>query len=166
MRVFKAGVFSALGHDHEIAAPIASGTVDAAGRRVELRFNAATLRVRDPHVSDKDRDEIQKTMLGPAVLDVDRYPEMAFRSTAAEPAEANSWTVTGELALHRQTRSITVQVREQNGHYIGTARLKQSDFGIKPIKVAGGAVTVKDEVRIEFDVQLAQGQSPDNSVGK
>ena len=44
------------------------------------------MRVRDAKVSDKDRAEIQKTMLGPEVLDVERYPEIVFRSTAAEKA--------------------------------------------------------------------------------
>jgi hypothetical protein len=30
--------------------------------------------------------------------------------------------------------------------------LKQSDFGIAPIKVAGGAVKVKDQLTIDFDI--------------
>jgi polyisoprenoid-binding protein YceI len=159
VRVFKAGVFSALGHDHEIAAPITGGMVDTTSRRVELRFSAAAFRVRDRSASDKDREEIQKTMLGPEVLDADRYPQIVFQSTAAEPAGAGSFTVQGELTLHGQTRPITVQAHQRDGHYVGTARLKQSDFGMKPIKVAGGTVSVKDEVRVEFDVQLAQEQS-------
>lgn len=162
VRVFKAGIFSAFGHDHEIGAPITDGIADIKGRRVELRASASTLRVRDAEASDKDRQEIQKTMLGPDVLDVKRYPQIVFRSTAVEPAGAGSWTVQGELVLHGQTRGITVQVRERDGHYVGAVRLKQSDFGIRPIKVAGGTVSVKDEVRIEFDIRLAQEQSTDD----
>lgn len=156
VRVLKAGVFSALGHDHEIAAPIAGGTVDITSRRVELRCSAAALRVRDAGVSDKDREEIQNTMLGPDVLEVDHYPQIVFQSTAVEPAGAGLWTVSGELTLHGQTKPITVHAHERDGHYIGTALLKQSEFGIKPIKVGGGMVRVKDEIRVEFDVQLAQ----------
>src|SRR2546426_9565205 len=67
VRVYRTGVFSALGHDHEIAAPIAGGSVDAAAHRVELRIDARALRVRDADASEKDRSEIQKTMLGPEV---------------------------------------------------------------------------------------------------
>ncbi|HEY6991561.1 MAG TPA: YceI family protein [Bryobacteraceae bacterium] len=166
VRVSKAGILSALGHDHEIVASIAAGTVDVTNRRVELRCSAAALRVHDPDASDKDREEIQKTMLGPAVLDVDRYPRIVFQSSAVEPAGAGSWTITGELSLHGQTRPIAVQVHERNGHYIGTARLKQSEFGIKPVKVAGGTIRVKDEVRIEFDVQLAQSTNTHGLAGK
>jgi len=47
-------------------------------------------------------------------------------------------------------------VRETGGHFVGTARFKQMEFGIKPVKVAGGSVRVKDEVRIEFDIWLAR----------
>jgi polyisoprenoid-binding protein YceI len=156
VHVYKSGVFSAFGHDHEIAAPIAGGSVDTAGHHVEWHATAASLRVRDPNASAKDRGEIQKTMLGPEVLDVEHHSEIIFRSTAAEQTGADSWSVHGDLTLHGQTRPIAVDVTEKAGHYAGTARLKQTDFGIAPIKIAGGAVRVKDEVRVDFDIQLAR----------
>lgn len=155
VHVSKAGLFSALGHNHEIAAPIAHGLVDRTARRVELYTNAGALQVRDPDVSDKDRAQIRTTMLGPQVLDAQRYPEIVFRSTAAEPSGAGSWKVAGTLALHGQSRAVTVEVRETtDGHYVGTSRFKQTDFGITPVRVAGGAVRVKDEIRIDFEIQL------------
>ena len=156
IHVYKSGILSAFGHDHEIAAPIAVGSVDIGARRVELRVNASALRVRDPNVSEKDRSEIQNTMLGPDVLDATRHQEIVFRSTAAEPGGEGVWRVNGTLTLHGESRPVTVDVREHEGHYVGTARLKQTDFGIKPVKVAGGTVRVKDEVRVDFDIQLDQ----------
>jgi hypothetical protein len=51
---------------------------------------------------------------------------------------------------------VSVNVRDAAGHFTGVARLKQSDFGITPIKVAGGTIRVKDEIQIEFDIQLAR----------
>ena len=154
VRVYKAGVLSALGHDHKIAAPIAGGTVDTAARQAELRVNAGALRVSDPQASDKDRAEIQSTMLGPDVLDAERHPEIVFRSSGVEAMGAGSWMVRGNLTLHGETRPVTVEVRERDAHYVGSSRFKQTDFGMKPVKVAGGTVRVKDEVRIEFDIQL------------
>jgi polyisoprenoid-binding protein YceI len=156
VRVYKAGLLSALGHNHEIAAPIAGGSVDTTARQIELHTHARTLRVRDPGVSDKDRAEIQSTMLGPEVLDAERYPEIVFRSTGAEPLSAGSWRVSGNLTLHGQTRTVAVEVREEGAHYVGTSRFKQTEFGIKPVKVAGGTIQVKDEIRIEFNIQLAR----------
>lgn len=154
VRVYKAGVLSAFGHDHQITAPVSSGTVDARAGQVELRVKAATLKVSDPNASDKDRAEIQSTMLGSEVLDAGQYGEIVFKSTGADPAGAGSWTVHGDLTLHGQTRPVTVTVREATGHYTGAASLKQSDFGIKPVKVGGGTMRVKDEIKIEFDIQL------------
>ena len=155
VRVYKAGVLSAMGHNHEIAAPVAAGTVDVSARQVELHVHTRALEVRDPGVSDKDRAEIQGNMLGKQVLDAEGNPEIVFRSTGAEAAGAGSWKVTGNLTLRGQTHAVVVEVREDGEHYVGTARFKQTEFGIQPIKVAGGAVRVKDEIRIEFNIQLA-----------
>jgi polyisoprenoid-binding protein YceI len=156
VHVFKAGALSAFGHNHEIAAPIARGTVDTSAHQVELNVRSEALTVRDADVSDKDRAEIQATMLGPEVLDAQHQPEIVFRSTASQQAGTGSWTVNGNITIRGQTRAVIVPVRELGGaHYAGGVSLKQTDFGIKPVKVAGGAVRVKDEIRIEFDIQLA-----------
>jgi polyisoprenoid-binding protein YceI len=156
VRVYKAGVFSALGHNHEISAPISGGTVDVTARKVELHASTRTLKVLDPGVSEKDRGEIQKTMLGADVLDAEGHPEIVFRSTSAEPAGAGAWKVHGNLTLHGQTHTVDVEVRVDGEHYVGTSRFKQTEFGIQPVKVAGGTIRVKDEVRIEFNIELAR----------
>jgi len=152
VRVLKAGMFSAFGHEHEISAPIKDGKFSETDRSVELTVDVRQMRVMDKEVSDKDRAEIQETMLGPKVLDTARFSEIHFHSTALEPAGAGRWIVTGDLALHGQTHPVKLEVRAQNGHYQGTAELKQKDFGIEPIVVGGGAVKVKNELRVEFDI--------------
>jgi len=152
VRVLKSGIFSAFGHEHEISAPIKEGKFSETEKSVELTVDARQMRVMDKEVSDKDRAEIQETMLGPKVLDTARFSEIHFRSTAVEPSGAGRWTVTGDLSLHGQTRPVKLEVRAQNGHYQGTAELKQKDFRIEPIVVGGGAVKVKNELRVEFDI--------------
>ena len=155
VRVYKGGVFSPFGHDHEIAAPIAGGAVDTTARTVELHVNTAALKVRDEHVSDKDRAEIQTTMLGPNVLDSEHHAEIVFRSKSAEPSGGNAWILHGDLSLYGQTHPVDVDVRETGGHYRGKARFRQTEFGIRPVKIAGGTIGVKDEIQVEFDIQLA-----------
>ena len=156
VEVKKAGILSAFAHDHEIAAPIATGTVDTASRMVELRFNSRMLQVQDRGISEKERADIQSTMLGADVLDAQRYPEIVFRSTSVEPGGEGVWKVHGNLTVHGQTRPASVQVRDSSGHYTSSLVLRQSEFGIKPIKIAGGTIRVKDEIRINFDIQLAR----------
>jgi polyisoprenoid-binding protein YceI len=129
--------------------------VNITARQVELRAQTRTLKVVDPGVSEKDRGEIQTTMLGADVLDAGTNPEIVFRSTGAEATAPGAWKVHGNLTLHGQTHTVDVEVRVDGEHYVGTSRFKQTEFGIQPIKVAGGTIRVKDEVRIEFNIQLA-----------
>ena len=151
--VYKAGLFSAFADDHVIRAPIVSGTISVdPPRSVAVRVRAGSLTVLDPKLSADKRAEVQARMLGPDVLDVEKYPEIVFESTSIEPAGSNRWTVVGRLTIHGETRSTTVPVAEKNGSYTGSVVLKQRDFGIRPISIAGGTVKVKDEIRIEFDI--------------
>jgi polyisoprenoid-binding protein YceI len=154
IHVGKTGAFSALGHEHEVRAPIHSGTADTGSHpAVEMHVDARALRVIDKDDSEKDRAEVQKTMLGPEVLDSERHQEIVFKSTVAEPAGHGQWTVRGNLTLRGQTRPVTVHVTLKDGRYTGETVVKQSDYGIQPPGKAG--VRAKDEVRVEFDVRLA-----------
>jgi hypothetical protein len=72
----------------------------------------------------------------------------------AEVVSFSSGQLTLRGALHKpETRPVTVEVSLKDGHYTGAATVKQADFGIKPPGKAG--VKAKDEVKIQFDVQLA-----------
>ena len=154
IHVGKTGAFSALGHEHEIHAPIHSGTADTGARpAVEIHVNARELRVTDRNAAEKERAEVQETMLGPEVLDSESHQEIVFKSTAADAAGQGQWTLHGNLTLRGQTRPVTVQVTLRGGRYIGETKVKQTDFGITPPGKAG--VRARDEVKIEFDVRLA-----------
>jgi polyisoprenoid-binding protein YceI len=154
IHVGKTGVFSGLGHEHEVSAPIHSGAADIGSHPVvEIHVNASELRVIGKDDSEKDRAEVQKTMLGPEVLDSEHYQEIVFKSTGAEPTGQGQWTLRGNLMLHGQTRPVTVQVILKDDRYTGETTVKQTDFGIKPPGKAG--VKAKDEVRVEFGVRLA-----------
>ena len=151
--VYKSGLFSALADDHVIDATLAAGTIDeGTPPSVSIEVRAADLRVRDPKLSAGKRAEVQTRMVGPEVLDVEKFPSIAFESTAIESKGADSWTVAGRLTIHGQTRAVTFATTRTNGRYRGSVTVKQRDFGITPISIAGGTVKVKDEVKIEFDV--------------
>jgi hypothetical protein len=47
---------------------------------------------------------------------------------------------------------VIIDISRENGAYVGTAYIKQSHFGIRPIQVGGGLVKVKDELEIRFQV--------------
>ena len=154
IHVDKTGLFSFAGDKHEISAPITSGTIDDKAGTVEFTIDARKLQVLDPQLDEKKRAEVQKTMLGPAVLDSDKYPEITFRSTKATAEGSNAWNVTGDLTLHGQTHPVLVSAKKEHGIYAGSAKLKQTDFGITPVAVGGGTVKVKDELKLDFQVAL------------
>jgi polyisoprenoid-binding protein YceI len=156
IKVWKTGLFSAFAHNHDISAPIISGTVsDGDSARVKFVVNARGMKVLDAEASAGTRTEIGRNMLSDQVLDAQRYPEIAFESTAVQAAGAGAYTVSGTLTLHGQTHPVRVAVRQSApGKYEGSAKLKQTAFGIQPISIGGGAVKVKDEVEIMFNIVL------------
>jgi YceI-like protein len=157
VHVFKSGLFSAFADNHEIRAPISSAFLDEAGRRIELVIDSRQLVVLDPGLAAEKRQQVQQRMLGPEVLDSDRFSEIRFEANNAEQVSQDSFRVSGSLSLHGKTRPISVHVLRSNGRYYGSTLLKQRDFGITPVSVAGGTVKVKDELKIEFDIATEAG---------
>src|ERR1041385_5295331 len=105
VRVYKSGFFSAFAHDHEISAPIDSGSFLEENPSVEISITASKLKVMDKESSDSEKEKIQTRMLGPEVLDANQFKEIHFNSTQVQPAGQGAWQVTGDLTLHGQTRS-------------------------------------------------------------
>jgi polyisoprenoid-binding protein YceI len=155
IRVFKSGAFSAFAHNHEIQAPIEEGTIEqsnSAHDSVQLRVVSRKMRVIDPDTPADKRAEIQHTMQSAKVLDVEKFPEISYQSTGVTGRGENHWEVRGNLNLRGKKQPVVVAVSLQDGHYRGSTSIKQSDFGIDPIRIAGGTVKVKDELKVEFDI--------------
>jgi len=149
--VSKSGFFSAFADNHVIRAPIAQGALSAAAPlSVAITVRARDLQVLDPALAADKRREVQTRMLGPEVLDVDTYPQITFISTAVESVGADRWRVEGNLSLHGTTKRVSLDAALSQGAYRGSVHIRQRDFGITPISIAGGTVKVKDEVVVEF----------------
>ena len=155
VHAFKSGLFFGLADNHEIEAPISDGTVDEGALRVRFVVDAGRMKVLDPKLSEGKRKEVQDRMQGPEVLDSPHFPKITFESSKVERTDQGALRVEGRLFLHGMTRPITVSVRTENGHYVGTTTLSQREFGISPISIAGGTVKVKDELKIEFDIKTS-----------
>ncbi len=151
LRVYKSGLFSAFAHDHTIAAPVVSGRLDAAQRSIELKFSTQDMKVMDPGVGDSERAEIERTMKSEKVLDVTRFPQVTFTSSAVETS-GSGYQVHGQLELHGVSQPIEVPVSFSGGRYSGSVKLKQTDFGITPVRIAGGTVKVKDVIEVIFEI--------------
>ena len=154
--VFKRGLFSFAADNHEIEAPIVSGSFDETGKTVDVTVNAAEMKVLDPKLSADRRASVQANMSGSGVLDTAKYPKIVFHSSSVELDAKGHGSVTGYLTLHGQTHAIIVELtRVGVDHFTGSATVRQSAFGITPIRIMGGAVTVKDDVNVVFDIILS-----------
>ena len=87
------------------------------------------------------------------VLESDRFPEIRFESTSVHRLAADQWKVEGNLTLHGQTHPVVAEVHRAGSRYEGRSTIRQTDFGIQPVSVAGGTVKVKDELAIEFSIR-------------
>jgi hypothetical protein len=158
IHVGKAGVFSAVGHEHWVEAPISEGRIrEGPDALVEFAVDARRMSVKpDEKTSAGERASIQETMQR-TVLESEKYPEIRFRSTQVTPAGAQAWKVTGTLTLHGVSKAVVADVRRESDAYIGTARFNQTDFGIQPVRIAGGVVRVKNQLEINFKIRPRQG---------
>jgi polyisoprenoid-binding protein YceI len=176
IQVAKDGFFKAFGHDHVVTATKFSGDVQFAAAKVEassvsFTAEANSLRVVDPGESEKDRNEVQTTMLGEQVLDVARYPQIQFSSSAVKVVSASKNTfdlqVSGPLTLHGTQKTVTLPVHLQisdDGSLTCDTEipLLQSEFGMTPYKAAGGAVKVKDKLKLTFHIVATKAASSAN----
>ncbi len=168
IEVGKSGAFSFVaGHLHEVEAPIANGVVhldpaDPSHADVRLEFDAAAMRVTGKGEPPTDVPKVQQVMLGDQVLDVRRYPKITLESTSVSAGSAKAagatlfdLTMTGKLSLHGATQPFkaAVSVRLDGATLTATGKfsIKQTDFGIKPISVAG-VVNVKDALNVTFTI--------------
>ena len=152
VKVEKTGLFSAFAHNHTIQAPIASGKLDTEKRTATLSFNTKEMKVLDEGVKDSEKAEIEQTMKSDKVLDVQHFPEIRFASTSITAQDRGRYQVRGDLTLHGTTRPVEFPIIFSKDRYSGSVKLKQTDFGIAPVSIAGGTVKVKDVIEIVFDI--------------
>jgi len=119
VHVFKSGLFSAFADNHQIRAPISSGVLDEAERRVEIVVDSRKLVVLDPNLPPEKRQQVQERMLGPEVLDSNQFHEIRFRANDVKEESTDHFLLAGTLSLHGKTRQISLHVVGSSGHYRG-----------------------------------------------
>ncbi len=164
VRAFAEGLLSVFGHDPVIAVTgfdgeirFTAGTFENASLRIT--FEASSLKVTND-VNEKDRREIERTMYE-EVLETSKYPRIEFQSDniAVSRLGQNRYRarVIGDLLLHGVTQRnlwITGEVflDEDRLRIKGECPLRQSEYKIKPLSVAGGTLKLKDELKCGFDL--------------
>ena len=108
-------------------------------------------------LSDRDRRDIQnqaRKILGdPARAGFTSTRVIATSGSAAGSPVAGA--IEGTLTLHGVSRGIRLEVTSpEPGRYRGAATIRQTDFGITPYSGFFGALKLRDEVTVEFEVTI------------
>jgi len=127
-------------------------------RSFHLEIKAVSLAVEDD-ISDKDRREIERLM-HQEVLETSKFPEIRYDADAIAVAPLSemlfSATLDGRLTLYGVTRSQPVTARVSLlGSMLGASgefALSQTDYNIKLVSVAGGALKLKNELKFSFEI--------------
>jgi polyisoprenoid-binding protein YceI len=165
IKTTRAGLAAKAGHDLTIEVTRWSAQVEVpaegdgglAAATVRADLDLGSLEVREGTggampLTDRDRREIKKQIgqiLGAATA--------TFASSRVIPAGASGGAVEGTVTLNGKTQPARLQVTAPgNGQYRGSATVAQTGFGIKPYSGFFGALKLKDEVTLEFQVTLPE----------
>jgi hypothetical protein len=169
VRVHRGGRLARLGHDHVVASRAVEGLVllarTPAGARADLQMALDSLSVDEPGLraaaglgttpSAADIDGTRRNMLD-KTLDAARFPYVTLALTHAG-GELPQLTLNAAITLHGITRTQPVPVEIESGddglRARGRFALLQTDYGITPFSVLGGALEVQDRLDIDFDLR-------------
>lgn len=157
--VRRGGPLARLGHDHVVASRTLAGYVDPQAGYAQFQFRLDQMTVDETELRQQagldttpSADAIAgtRTNMLTKVLDAERFPLVVLK------AWRTGAMVKLEVQLHGQVRTVEVPVRlEQEPGMVaasGSLRLRQSDFGIVPMSVLGGAMVVQDEMELAFRI--------------
>jgi hypothetical protein len=157
--VRRGGSLARLGHDHVVASHGVQGYVAPEAGRADRYVALDDLAVDEPALraeagldTQPSASDIEGTRanMRDKVLETARFPFALIHAAGAGPLKL-------DITLHGTTRSFEVpaKIDARDGELKAEGQLafKQSDFGITPFSILGGAVAVQDRVEIRFRVR-------------
>jgi len=166
--VYREGALAKLGHDHVVAsrevrgyALLPAGMVQA---RADFYFPVAALSMDEPELrrtagfaSEISAEDIENTRLRMLrLLEADHHPFAQIRAVRAAGTPPDL-VLDAELTLHGVTRTLNIPAKlrvEGNRFSVeGETDISQTDYGITPFSVLGGALAVKDPLRVIFRIE-------------
>ena len=139
----------------ELTGTIVADETNLADSSVEATMQAASL--------DTRSEQRDAHLRSPDFLDVERYPEVTFKSTALRGTK-DSFKLTGDLTIRGVTRPITLEVTfegEGKDPWGGTrasfsarGKFDRRDFGLTwNVALETGGILVSNEVKINIEAQ-------------
>jgi polyisoprenoid-binding protein YceI len=140
-----------------------SGQLDIDDKDPTKSTVEATIDTNSIDTGVEDRDKHLKSA---DFLDVEKYPQMTFKSTKVEKAGNDKLKVTGDLTLHGVTKPVVLEVQGPTKAVRGpfgfdvravsaTTKINRQEFGLKWSKLIEAGPVVGDTVNVQLDLELA-----------
>ena len=173
MEVRRSGSLARLGHDHVVASHDVKGYAVPADGRADLYVALAQLVVDEPALrteagfqtqpSESDIAGTRSNMLN-SVLEAERFPFALIRVSGVDARNA-SGPINVAITLHGTTRTPVVPAQvDISGDQLtvsGRFSIDQTDFGITPYSLLGGAIAVANRVDLRFRILATRVGSQD-----
>ena len=146
---------------HGELSPI-SGTVVGNLDQPEVASIDVTIKTASLTTSNEQRDAHLKSA---DFFDVEKYPEITFKSTKITKVGDGEFSVVGDVTMHGVTKEITLQAEVSpeapspwGGFKVGvsaTGKINREDFGITWNQaLEAGGVVVGQDINLQIDVEL------------
>ena len=165
IEVRRGGSLARFGHDHLVASHDVTGSIAPDEGHADLRLPLAALVVDEPALRVEAGFDTQPSAADIAathrnmqekVLETDRYPD-ALIALNSIGAGNGAQQLRAAITLHGTTLFVDTAARLEKSaeemSVTGTIAIDQSEFGIAPFSVLGGALTVQDRVKITFRIR-------------
>jgi hypothetical protein len=160
--VRRGGALARLGHDHVVASRSVTGFVAPDAGRADFHFRLDQMTVDETALRQAAGLDTQpsaeaiegtRTNMLTRVLEAERHPVVLLH---AERVRGKDGVLRLTVTLHGIERTIETPVVIEQGRASVTAsgemRLRQTDFGITPMSVMGGAMVVQDTMELRFRI--------------
>jgi polyisoprenoid-binding protein YceI len=165
IEVRRAGSLARLGHDHVVASHEVTGYLAPGEGRADLYVALARLTVDEPALrveagfetqpTESDIEGTRSNMLT-RVLEAEKFP-FALISIAGANATGKKTTLAVAITLHGHKRTLHVpaeiEADAEKVSLTGRLSFEQTDFGITPYSLLGGAIAVKNGVELRFRIR-------------
>lgn len=168
--VFRSGALANLGHNHVIRFVGLSGDLIAPVEGQHFGWGSISVEVEKVFIdspddraeagdrfttspTEKDIAGTRSNLLGPKVLAADQHPRVELKIQGLEPKlEKNPVLVSVSLGKLVRELTLPVEIEMEERQLVTRARfaLSQSDLGMTPFSVLGGALSVADVLELEL----------------
>jgi len=143
------------GSFNDVEGHVHADLADMANSHVAVTLKAASVDTRSQQRDDHLRS--------PDFFDVERWPDITFRSTRVEEIEDGAFLVTGDLTIRDVTQTLSIPISlagvekdafgAMRAGFEGSRKVNRRDFGLEwNMPLDSGGVLVSERITLEFEI--------------